>query len=65
MRAGQSRLRPGPCSLRLPYSLPQKQYASQPAVDEFNDELIRRLQAYFPPVKSVGAYVVSASFEQQ
>jgi putative ABC transport system permease protein len=35
------------------YSLPQKQYATQPAVNEFNDELIRRLQQ-LPGVKSVG-----------
>ena len=27
------------------YSLPQKQYATQPAVNAFNDELLRRLQA--------------------
>jgi predicted permease len=39
--------------LTASYSLPQKQYASQPAVDEFNDELIRRLQQ-LPAVKSVG-----------
>ena len=30
--------------LAASYSLPQKQYATQPAVDEFNDELIRRVQ---------------------
>jgi putative ABC transport system permease protein len=35
------------------YSLPQKQYATQPAVDEFNRELLRRLQA-LPGVKNVG-----------
>jgi putative ABC transport system permease protein len=39
--------------LAAAYSLPQKQYATQPAVDEFNDELIRRLQ-HLPGVKSVG-----------
>jgi putative ABC transport system permease protein len=39
--------------LAASYSLPQKQYATQPAVDEFNDELIRRLQQ-LPGVKSVG-----------
>jgi putative ABC transport system permease protein len=39
--------------LAASYSLPQKQYATQPAVDEFNDELIRRLQQ-LPSVKSVG-----------
>jgi putative ABC transport system permease protein len=39
--------------LAASYSLPQKQYATQPAVDEFNDELIRRLQ-HLPAVKSVG-----------
>ena len=35
------------------YGLPQKQYATQAAVDEFNHELLRRLQA-LPGVKSVG-----------
>ncbi len=35
------------------YSLPQKQYITQPAVNEFNDELIHRLQQ-LPGVKSVG-----------
>ncbi|MFZ1157607.1 MAG: ABC transporter permease [Candidatus Sulfotelmatobacter sp.] len=39
--------------LAASYSLPQKQYATQPAVDEFNRELIRRLQQ-LPGVKSVG-----------
>jgi predicted permease len=39
--------------LAASYSLPQKQYATQPAVDEFNDQLIRRLQQ-LPSVKSVG-----------
>src|SRR5271170_5949185 len=39
--------------LAASYSLPQKQYATQPAVDEFNDELIRPLQQ-LPGVKSVG-----------
>jgi putative ABC transport system permease protein len=39
--------------LSASYSLPEKQYATQPAVDEFNDELIRRLQQ-LPGVKSVG-----------
>jgi putative ABC transport system permease protein len=39
--------------LAAAYSLPQKQYATQPAVNEFNDELIRRLQQ-LPGVKSVG-----------
>jgi len=39
--------------LAAAYSLPQKQYATQPAVDEFNHELIRRLQQ-LPGVKSVG-----------
>jgi putative ABC transport system permease protein len=33
------------------YSLPQKQYATQPAVDGFNEELVRRLQQ-LPGVKS-------------
>jgi len=35
------------------YSLPQKQYATQATVDEFNHELIRRLQQ-LPGVKSSG-----------
>jgi putative ABC transport system permease protein len=35
------------------YGLPQKQYATQSSVNEFNDELLRRLQA-LPGVKSVG-----------
>jgi predicted permease len=35
------------------YSLPRKQYSTQPAVDEFNQELLRRLQA-LPGVSSVG-----------
>lgn len=35
------------------YSLPRKQYATQAAVDEFNHELIRRLQQ-LPGVKFVG-----------
>jgi len=35
------------------YSLPQKQYATQPAVDVFNDQLIRSVQQ-LPGVKSVG-----------
>jgi putative ABC transport system permease protein len=39
--------------LAAAYSLPQKQYATQPAVNAFNDELIRRLQQ-LPSVKSVG-----------
>ncbi len=39
--------------LTASYSLPQKQYATQAAVDEFNHELIRRLQQ-LPGVKSVG-----------
>jgi len=39
--------------LTASYSLPQKQYASQPAVDEFNHELIRRLRE-LPGVKFVG-----------
>jgi putative ABC transport system permease protein len=39
--------------LTASYSLPQKQYATQPAVDEFNHELLRRLQR-LPGVKSVG-----------
>jgi putative ABC transport system permease protein len=39
--------------LAASYSLPQKQYATQAAVDAFNEELIRRLQQA-PGVKSVG-----------
>lgn len=35
------------------YSLPQKQYSTQPKVDEFNHELLRRLQQ-LPGVKSAG-----------
>ncbi len=35
------------------YSLPQKQYSMQPQVDQFNRELMRRLQS-LPGVKSVG-----------
>jgi putative ABC transport system permease protein len=35
------------------YSLPRKQYSSQPAVDQFNQELLRRLQA-LPGVTSAG-----------
>jgi predicted permease len=35
------------------YSLPQKQYATQPVVDTFNDELLRRLRQ-LPGVTSVG-----------
>ncbi|HEX3471042.1 MAG TPA: ABC transporter permease [Silvibacterium sp.] len=35
------------------YGLPKKQYATQSAIDEFNHELLRRLQA-LPGVKSVG-----------
>ena len=35
------------------YSLPQKQYSTQPQVDQFNRELMRRLQS-LPGVKSVG-----------
>jgi predicted permease len=35
------------------YALPQKQYATQPAVDEFNHELIRRLRQ-LPGVKFAG-----------
>ena len=35
------------------YSLPDKQYATQAAVDEFNNELVRRVQ-HLPGVKSVG-----------
>jgi predicted permease len=39
--------------LTASYSLPQKQYSTQPAVDEFNHELIGRLQ-HLPGVKFVG-----------
>jgi len=39
--------------LTASYSLPQKQYATQPAVDEFNHELILRLRQ-LPGVKFVG-----------
>jgi putative ABC transport system permease protein len=39
--------------LAASYSLPQKQYATQAAVNEFNDELIRRLQQ-LPGVRSTG-----------
>ena len=39
--------------LTASYSLPQKQYATQPAVDEFNHELIRRLRQ-LPAVKFAG-----------
>ena len=39
--------------LAASYSLPQKQYATQAAVDEFDGELIRRLQQ-LPGAKSVG-----------
>jgi len=35
------------------YSLPMKQYATQASVDQFNRDLVRRLQA-LPGVKSVG-----------
>jgi predicted permease len=35
------------------YSLPQKQYATQPAVNAFNDELLRRLRQ-LPGVTNVG-----------
>jgi putative ABC transport system permease protein len=35
------------------YSLPQKQYTTQASVDQFNQELLRRLQA-LPGVKSAG-----------
>lgn len=35
------------------YNLPQKQYSTQPAVDQFDRELLRRLRA-LPGVKSVG-----------
>ena len=39
--------------LAASYSLPQKQYATQAAVDEFNHELLRRLEQ-LPGVKSAG-----------
>jgi predicted permease len=39
--------------LTASYSLPRKQYATQAAVDQFNDELIRRLEQ-LPGVKFVG-----------
>jgi putative ABC transport system permease protein len=39
--------------LTASYSLPQKQYAKQARVDEFNDELIRRV-GQIPGVKSIG-----------
>ena len=39
--------------LTASYSLPQQQYPTQAAVNEFNDELIRRLQQ-LPGVRSVG-----------
>jgi putative ABC transport system permease protein len=39
--------------LTASYSLPQNQYATQAAVDEFNNELIRRVQQ-LPSVKFVG-----------
>jgi predicted permease len=39
--------------LAASYSLPQKQYATQAAVDEFNHELIRRLEQ-LPGVNSAG-----------
>jgi putative ABC transport system permease protein len=40
-------------TLAASYNLPRKQYATQSAVDEFNHELLRRLQQ-LPGVKSVG-----------
>ncbi|HUY81154.1 MAG TPA: ABC transporter permease [Acidobacteriaceae bacterium] len=40
-------------SLVAGYSLPQKQYATQPSVDQFNKELLRKLRA-LPGVKQVG-----------
>ncbi|MFZ0286918.1 MAG: ABC transporter permease [Terriglobales bacterium] len=39
--------------LAASYSLPQQQYATQAKVDEFNDELVRRMQQ-LPGVKFVG-----------
>jgi predicted permease len=39
--------------LTASYSLPQKQYATQAAVDEFNHELVRRLEQ-LPGVKAAG-----------
>ncbi len=35
------------------YSLPEKQYSTQSAVNTFNDELVRRLQQ-LPGIESVG-----------
>ena len=35
------------------YNLPQKQYSTQPAVDQFNHELLQRVQS-LPGIKSVG-----------
>lgn len=35
------------------YNLPQKQYSTQPAVDQFNHELLQRIQS-LPGVKSAG-----------
>jgi len=40
-------------TLTASYALPRQQYATQPAVDEFNHELVRRLQQ-LPSVKSAG-----------
>jgi len=40
-------------SLVAGYALPQKQYATQSSVDQFDNELLRRLQS-LPGVKSVG-----------
>jgi putative ABC transport system permease protein len=40
-------------TLAAAYGMPSKQYATQAAVDEFNHELLRRLQQ-LPGVKSVG-----------
>jgi putative ABC transport system permease protein len=40
-------------TLTASYGLPKKQYATQTAVDEFNHELLRRLQQ-LPGVKNVG-----------
>ena len=50
--------------LTASYSLPQKQYATQPAVDEFNHELIRRLRQ-LPGREVCGADLVSAGFGRQ
>ncbi|HEY6369126.1 MAG TPA: FtsX-like permease family protein [Candidatus Sulfotelmatobacter sp.] len=47
--------------LTASYSLPQKQYATQPAVDEFNHELIRRLRQLLG-VKFCWGDLVSAGF---